>query len=446
MIYNTAELDDMPSVETYTKEPTWVDTFQAATKNFTSVSLSSSELSYFTEERDKNMEEWKTKDPENKSMYDRYGTMPKGVLDKLEVLYEDGNIDAIKEWNQAMPGRMSTGEVFLKFKELQGLHGFKGYAEFNQNAKDKSLKDFQESQEVIANSGSLSAELLGTMYGALHDPITLATLPLGGWSSGRGVMMNAARAFGQEAMIETGVQAIIAPTVYSYKKEIGLKTSILTEAYNAVAAILTAGLFRGAGSAAFDLSAKGMKALKVKDPELAADYANFAKNQPTQDLKTHVDNMQKVEFSGEPLTEIKTPNEKGVELNEAKVISEVDEDLMEEALRVFGFEEAPKRKAPTRAEEIKEAAEPKIGGSEEEAKQAVKEMFKKPLETDARYKTMSKEDIAEIERMAEEDMRIVVDKDIEGEVITRSYKEINQEFDDNDIMFKRIQDCILGVK
>jgi hypothetical protein len=90
--------------------------------------------------------------------------------------------------------------------------------------------------------------------------------------------------------------------------------------------------------------------------------------------------MQKVEFSNEPLTEIKTPNEKGVELNQAKPISEVDE-----------FE----IKAP---------------------------------------------------EAVEDDLMIVVDKDIDGEVKTRSYKEINQELEENDIMFKRIEDCLLGVK
>lgn len=378
MIYNTTELDAMPSVESYEKEPTWVDTFKAATKNFTSVSLSNSEQSYFTEERDKNMNEWKSKDPENKMTYDRYGTMPKGVLDKLEVLYEDGNIDAIKNWNQTMPGRQSTGEVFLKFKELQGLHGFKGYEEFSQEAKDKSLKDFQESQEVLSKSDSLSAEMLGTMFGALHDPITLATIPMGGWSAGRGVMMNAARSFGQEAMIETGAQAVIAPLAHSYKKEIGVKTSIQTEAFNAAMAIGSAGLFRGTGSAVFDLSSKGIKAIKLRNPSLGEAYESLAKTQPTQDMKTHIDNMNKVEFSGEPLTEIKTPNAKGVELNNAKVISEVDD-----------FEIKPRK------------------------------------------------DI-------EEDMKIVTGKDLEGNLETRSYKEINQEFDDNDIMFKRIQDCILG--
>jgi hypothetical protein len=477
MIYNATELDEMPGVESYTKEPTWVDTFKASTKNFTSVSLSTSELSYFTDERHKNMEEWKKKDPANKSTYDRYGNIPKGVQDKLEALYEDGNIDAIKNWNQASFGGLSTGEEFLKFKELAGIHGFKDYSEFNQDAKDKSLKDFQESQEVLSNSDSLSAEMLGTMFGALHDPITLATIPLGGWTAGRGVMMNAARSFGQEAMIEAGAQAVIAPMAYSYKKEIGLKTSIKTEAYNAVMSIGAAGLVRGTGSAMFDLSAKGIKALKVKNPSLGEAYESMAKTQPTQDMKTHIDNMNKVEFSGEPLTEIKTPNEKGVELNNAKVISEVDEDILAIKDKMLTIEEAKaaqrakKKPLSPRAEAIQEASVVPIGGSEEEAAEAVKRMFKKDKSQEAKIKAYSKEDIVELERMDKEEllrskpkgftdeewieanelfgdvgeMRIVVDKDIEGNIKTRSYKEINAEYDENDIMFKRIQDCILGV-
>ena len=218
------------------------------------------------------------------------------------------------------------------------------------------------------------------MFCALHDIKTLQTLPLGTWKAGGTIAANAGRAIAEEMGIEALAQVGIAPEVYSFKKEIGLKTSIATEAYNAAMAIGTAGLVRGAGSAAFDLSAKGVKALKAKDPELANDYVELAKTQPTENLKTHLDNMNKVEFSGEPLTEIKTPNEKGVELNQAKGFSEVDE-----------FEIKPP----------KELAD---------------------------------------------DMRIVVDKDIDGEVTTRSYKEINQELDENDIMFKKISDCLLGVK
>ena len=380
MIYNTTELDAMPSVETYTKEPTWIDTFKAATKNFTSVSLSSSRDDYYKSEMKTNSAEWSKNDPGNKDLYDRISNYAYKDMEQLEVLYDEGNIDAVKSYRQVNPFNMDIflAEDFLRYKELSGQQGLKPISEIRNDINTRAVKDFEESSQVIANSDSLSAELAGTMYGALHDVKTLQTLPLGTWKAGGTIAANAGRAVAEEMGIEALAQTSIAPEVYSFKKELGLKTSIKTEAYNAAMAIGTAGLVRGTGSAVFDLSAKGIKALKVKDPSLGEAYESLAKTQPTQDMKTHIDNMQKVEFSGEPLDEIKTPNAKGVELNEAKVISEVDD-----------FEIKPRK------------------------------------------------DI-------EEDMRIVVDKDIEGNLETRSYKEINQEFDDNDIMFKRIQDCILG--
>ena len=380
MIYETAELDAMPEVETFQKEPSWVDTFKAATKNFTSVSLSSSREDYYKSEMENNSAEWSKKDPNNKDLYNRVSNYAYKDMEQLEALYDDGNFEAIKTFRQANPFNADVllSDDFLRYNELQGQQGLKPISEIREVINTQAVNDFEQSSQVMAQSDSLSAELAGTMFGALHDVKTLQTLPLGTWKAGGTVLANAGRAVAEEMGIEALAQVGIAPEVYSFKKELGLKTSIMTEAYNAVTAIATAGLVRGVGSAAFDLSVKGMKALKVKDPDLAEAYESMAKTQPTQDMKTHIDNMHKVEFSNEPLDEIITPNEKGVELNKANVISEVDE---------------------IKAKPFKEI---------------------------------------------EEDMRIVVDKDIEGEVTTRSYKEINAEFDENDIMFKKIQDCILG--
>lgn len=382
MTYNNTELESIPGIDSYTKEPTWIDTFKAATKNFTSVSLSHSRNDYYRSEMKKNTTEWSAKDPGNKEVYDRLSTYAYEDMEKLETLYDSGNIEAIKTFVPANPMNLDLfmSNDFLKYKELQGQQGLKPISAIREDINTQAVKDFTESAKVLEQSDSLSAELAGTMFGALHDIKTLQTLPLGTWRAGGTVVANAGRAIAEEMGIEALAQVGIAPEVYSFKKEIGLKTSVATEAYNAVASIATAGLVRGAGSAAFDLSAKGVKALKAKDPELASDYMDLAKTQPTQDLKTHLDNMNKVEFSGEPLSKIDTPNEKGIELNNAKPISEMDEI------------------------EIKQPQE------------------------------------------LPDDMQIVIDKDIDGELKTRSYREINAELDENDIMFKKISDCLLGVK
>ena len=382
MIYNETELDTLEPIESYTKIPSWVDVFKASTKNFTSVSLSHSRDDYYKKEMKENASEWSKKDTGNTELYERISNYSYKDMEQLEVLYDGGNIDAIKSYRQINPynADIFLAEDFLKYKELQGQQGLKPISEIREDINARAVKDFEESAQVISQSDSLSAELAGTMFGALHDIRTLQTLPLGTWKTGGTVLSNAGRATAEEMGIEALAQIGIAPEVYTFKKELGLKTSIATEAYNAAMAIGTAGLVRGTGSVVFDLTEKGLKALKVKDPALASDYEELVKTQPTQDVKTHIDNMQKVEFSGEELSEIKAPNEKGLELNNAKSIAEVDD--------------------------IK---------------------IKAHIPTD-------------------EEMKIVVSKDIDGNAEMKTYKEINTELDNNDKMYQKIADCLLGVK
>ena len=61
------------------------------------------------------------------------------------------------------------------------------------------------------------------------------------------------------------------------------------------------------------------------------------------------------------------------------------------------------KKLSARAEEIQEAKEPEIGGSEEEAKAKVKQLFRKSIDPMSKYKDMSKEDIEEVDRMFRND-------------------------------------------
>jgi len=62
-------------------------------------------------------------------------------------------------------------------------------------------------------------------------------------------------------------------------------------------------------------------------------------------------------------------------------------------------QEVKTKKLNKRAEEIKDLAEPKIGGSEDEAKASVKNALSKNKSNEAKYKNMSKDDIAELDRM-----------------------------------------------
>lgn len=63
-----------------------------------------------------------------------------------------------------------------------------------------------------------------------------------------------------------------------------------------------------------------------------------------------------------------------------------------------------------RSDLVKEAAEPLIGGSEDEAKEAVKKLFKPSLERDNYFESLSEEDVAELDRLEAENDTIPTSK------------------------------------
>jgi len=146
MIYNNTELDVMPSVESYEKKPTWVDTFKAATKNFTSVSLSSSRDDYYKSEMKTNTAEWSKQDPNNKELYDRVSNYAYKDMEQLEALYDEGNIDAIKTYRQVNPfnADIFLAEDFLRYKELSGQQGLKPISEIRNDINTRAVKNFEE--------------------------------------------------------------------------------------------------------------------------------------------------------------------------------------------------------------------------------------------------------------------------------------------------------------
>lgn len=341
MEFGTTELDaafnDNEKIETYDPEPGFFDTFKASVQNFTSVSLSSSEANYYKDERDTVKADWVKANPKDEALYNRITAVDKSLIEKLDSMYESGDIEQIKNWHTSTDSSMvnisgvGIGSDYLKFRELQSSMGLTNTTDIINGAKNKAKDDYYKSAEVLEKSDHMTAELLGSMWGALHDPVTIATLPLGAWKSGGTVLSNAGRATLEEMKIEAMAQSIIAPTVASYKQELEIKTTLAGEATNAAIAIGSAGLLRGAGSAAFDLSAKGIKALKLKDPELGGDYEQMVKSQATEDVTEHIDNLHKAEFDEAGIEEIKTPNAKGEELNKAEPLVEHNPEYVAKA-------------------------------------------------------------------------------------------------------------------
>lgn len=333
MEFNTTEMNsNYTPVESYDPKPTRLDALKAAMQNYTSVSLSEAKDKHYKSEMETNSAEWAATDPDNADLYKRVSKYDVRDVDKLEALYENGDTDSIKNFVQTNPWSMDVfmADDFLKMKALQKEKGFKDFQTINEDIKVKALDEFHTSAKTLEDSEYWGMEMLGTMAGAMQDIKTLQTLPLGTWKTGGSVAANATRAVFEEMGIESLAQIGIAPEVYAFKQEIGLKTSIAQEAMNAATAIGTAGLFRGVGSAAFDLSPLGRKALQAKDPGLSEDYENLIKSQATDDVKAHIDNLQKTEF-GAGVEKIENPNELGQKLNEADPVPEFKEEFVASA-------------------------------------------------------------------------------------------------------------------
>jgi len=331
MLFNSTELNDANPIEEYTHEPTRWETVVASMDNFTAVNLSTSEMNDYKDQVEVTKAEWIKENPNNEKLYNRILGVDKKILEQLDTLYESGDYEAIENWNTSSNtgmvniGGMGIGKDYLKFRDTQNTLGLTNVNELRQTANDTALNDYKKSKEVLDASEFWGMEMIGTMAGALQDPVTLATLPMGSFKSGGTILSNAGKAFLEEAKIEAMAQTVIAPKAYGFKTELGIKTSIATEATNAVTAIVGAGAMRGLFSSTFDLTEAGIKALKMKDPELGADYEQLVKSQVTDDVKTHIDNMQRVEF-GDDIIEIKNPNAKGQEINNADYLSETSSE------------------------------------------------------------------------------------------------------------------------
>lgn len=386
MIFGDTELNAQEAITEFKPEPTRMETLKASYDNYISVKLSHSRQDYYKKEMGDNAVEYSKQDPQNTELYNRISKYAYKDIERLEALYEQGNTKAINNYVQQNPlqADIFLSQDFLRYKELQQKNGFKPQSQITEDINARALRDYTESEDVLKRSDHWLAEMVGTMGGALSDVATLQTLPLGTWKTGATVLGTAARAMGEEMGIEALAQVSIAPEVYGFKKEIGLNTSIMTEASNALASIATAGMFRSVGSAAYDLTAPGLKALRMKDPKLADDYeATFKGSEVSQSSKDFLDDMHKAEFE-DPLTmEVSNPSEKGMELNSAEPILQTKTELKD---------------AVTKNKEI---------------------LFK------------------------DDELTMKVGVDEQGEAIHKSFKELQDEHDMTDAYLKKARDCNL---
>ncbi len=317
---NDTHQQDYP--EEILPEPTWYDTANAAYDQTRATGISTSSMNYSDNAYRKQLDGMMKEDPGNADLLNSLKRFSGKNKDLYEKYWNEGNLESFvtsKQDIKALDLYFKTVRT-KKLKDIGGLYN---------EGKTAALKDYKAAQEILDRSDSTTAKLAGGMAGAMTDPLTIATLPAGGAAIrgvGEGIARTAGRAALQESIIASTVEPLIQVRQHKWSEEIGVKYGVKEAAANAVLSIGAAGLVRGVGSGAMDLTEAGIKALRIKDPELASDYEALTKNKVAVSDKEHIDNLTRTELE-EPL---KITSEEEKALMEAQAAKEfVEQDKIE---------------------------------------------------------------------------------------------------------------------
>lgn len=150
-----------------------------------------------------------------------------------------------------------VNELKIKYPELKT----RDLETIKKDIKEHALELYQKVND--GRDSSWLGDFLGSAAGSVIDPINLAaTLATGGGNAGKETI---AKALGKTALgefiVNSGIEAVIQPSVYEYKKELDIPYSKTEAALNVVAA--------GAGGAIIGTAAK---ALNLTGKELLGRY------------------------------------------------------------------------------------------------------------------------------------------------------------------------------
>jgi len=292
MRMNTTELDSLSGDVTVEQvKPSWLETNRAMVKQGLSNGISTSAMNYegdvFREQID-NMD----------VKFEPMKTVTGKHLQIYESYYKNGTID------NYFTGRGGVTPNLLKeyFATVEATN-LKDNAFIQKEAQGNAAKDWWEAEQVLQRSDKWTAKLAGGFEYAMRDPLNIATLPFGGTAvktATQGIIVTAGKAAMQEMAIATAIEPIIQGQQVNWSEQIGVNYGVKEAASNAALSILGAGAIRGTGSAAMDLTADGVKALRGIDPVLADEYQTLTKNNISTNVSEHIDNLQRTEM-GEPL-------------------------------------------------------------------------------------------------------------------------------------------------
>lgn len=401
----------------------------------------------------------------------RKSTYEVAIRNNVYQLDDDGNM---------IPGEgYYIGADALHNKEA--IHGAllakrQGFGDEVLNAEYSNITKLKaEELAAIRENASGITYALGTLAGHVFRKETLLDFTSPGKIMGKTILGGAVKAAGVETVYAAVGEVMREQLVTEHMERAGLEHTLWDSVENILIGAGLAGSIRGIGSAVSDVRVVQKIDSKLKTKEDKDIFERFARRENyklTNDTRKHIslvekaredlDNGKNVDVSEHTDVDINTKTDEVVEetvlTDEALKANPVNQDDVEkfdiEYKDVNEYREAtdadpyegmvdpkeadelinemadldPEIKAemeaiqtakqmPEQAQKVKEAAEIPVGGSEDQAKQVVQDMFNKSKTTDDIYKDMSKAEIEELDNYMKQDAELMAEqKAIEDEI------------------------------
>lgn len=249
-------VDELPSLDAFDN---FKQSVSASFDKFTMTSQLNSGNRYYTAEFDKRISELKTDDPMKQKWLDTYKNTPdpnKSLFERLDKegrisLNEDGTLSTTDPYSKQFAREFSWQvKGYFTAKNL-GLNTEAVRGQVNEEM-GKKVKDTEEILRKTSGVGGVAGEIVGTMGGFVTDPFGMATLPLGAPVRGAGLVLNAAKAFGQEFAIGVATEAVSQTANFKWKNDIGMKHDLADAFYETALSGVAGGIIRSGGSIAID--------------------------------------------------------------------------------------------------------------------------------------------------------------------------------------------------
>ena len=292
------------------------ESFSLAVQSTLAVDNTNSEFKYFQKQLETNIPELAKKSPENAEWISSFGErMDNPEYWVVRKLINNGDITFNEKSNQYV-GKTAHGKAQLerhydkvsdlfKYNQIASQFGGMTYEQMKEASKKSAYEDWSRAEKRMdATEGFWSgvAEFGGMAWGALQDPVQVATLFMGGpvVKTGEGIgaiAATAGRAALQEMKIAAVAEVPVQMQAYNWKNDIGIKWELRDAILSGAASIGVAGLVRAGGSAIMDVSTDGLKKMReraiakgdAEEVELITEYERYTETALNKNIEDHID-------------------------------------------------------------------------------------------------------------------------------------------------------------